>query len=85
MRGPDREVDDAVGIVCVFQDLIGTLTGFFSYASGVVEDEFPSRVIGYFVDDEDVSHKEEERSGVVGASKAEEAVLIYWRDACRLS
>lgn len=55
--GPGGEVDDLVRLGFVFQDLIGSFAGFFADACGVIEDFFPSGIVGDFVDDENVGHE----------------------------
>ena len=57
MRGPRGEVDDLVRVRFVFQNLIGALAGFLADACGVIEHFFPGRIIGDFVNDEDVGHE----------------------------
>lgn len=47
-------MDDFPRLVFVMQYLIRTFTRFFSEAGGVIENFFPSFVIGNFVDDENV-------------------------------
>ena len=53
---PFGEVYDFVRIVVVAEDLIGALAGCFANAGGAVENAFPCRVVGDFVDDENVLH-----------------------------
>jgi len=49
-------MDDFVRIVFVFQNLIGALASFFKDNGGRIEYFFPSRIIGDFMNDENVLH-----------------------------
>jgi hypothetical protein len=49
-------VYDFVRIVVVAEDLVGALAGCFANAGCAVKDAFPCRVVGDFVDDENVLH-----------------------------
>lgn len=56
-RSPRREVGDFVRVVLIVENLERTLARLFADAGGVVENLFPSRVVGDFVDDEAVLHE----------------------------
>lgn len=53
---PTGEMYDFVWVVVVAEDLIGAFAGCFANAGGAVKDAFPCRVVGDFVDDENVLH-----------------------------
>jgi len=55
-RSPSREMDNLVRVRFVFQNLIRTLARLLADTSGGIEYFFPSRIIGDFMDNQDVLH-----------------------------
>ena len=68
--GPDREMDDPVGIGGVAEHLITALARLLPNAGRTVKDELPSGIIGDFVEDEDVLHGRMTTHRVLKASVA---------------